>query len=85
MSPANTNQLQSNFTAGVRFPEDEYTKTGKADSEVFRSADGQRKFRINNNSIQENHAPGVPHGYLEMYDQNSIKPKTNNHIPFCES
>jgi hypothetical protein len=31
-----------------------------------------------------NHAPGVPHGHLEIYAPGAARPTTNNHIPFSE-
>ncbi len=70
--------------AGLEFLGDGYTEIGKSGSGVFRSEDGKRQFRIDNNSIQGNHAPGVPHGHLETYEIGSTKPTTNNHIIFCE-
>lgn len=51
---------------------------------MFRSADKTRQFRIDKNSIEGNHAPGVPHGHLETYKPGSSKPESNNHIPFFD-
>ena len=68
--------------AGEQFIGPGYKEIGKPGSGVFRSEDGTRQFRIDNNSLDGNHAPGVPHGHLEVYDSGATKPKTNNHIPF---
>ena len=70
--------------AGAAFLGQGYAEIGKPGSGVFRSADGTRQFRIDNNSIQGNHAPNVPHGHLETYSPGATKPTANNHIPFCE-
>jgi len=69
--------------AGTEFLGAGYTEIGKSGSGVYRSADGTQQFRIDNNSIQGNHAPNVPHGHLETYVQGAAKPIANNHIPFC--
>jgi hypothetical protein len=70
--------------AGETFLGRGYSEIGRPGSGVFRSSDGTRQFRIDNNSIQGNHAPGVPHGHLEVYAPGSTRPITNNHIPFIE-
>jgi hypothetical protein len=71
--------------AGEEFLEAGYGQIGKPDSGVFRSADGLRQFRIDSNSLLGKHAPGVPHGHLEINAfPNASKPSINNHIPFLE-
>uniref|UniRef100_UPI00202851F5 RHS repeat-associated core domain-containing protein n=1 Tax=Caballeronia sp. GAFFF2 TaxID=2921741 RepID=UPI00202851F5 len=70
--------------AGSEFLGAGATEIGKPGSGVYRSEDGTRQFRIDNNSIQGNHAPNVPHGHLETYVPGATKPTANNHIPFCE-
>jgi hypothetical protein len=72
------------LTAGGKFVGPGYSEIGKQGSGVFRSADGTRQFRIDNNSLTGSHAPGVPHGHLEVYKQGASKPSANNHIPFTE-
>jgi hypothetical protein len=68
--------------AGTRFLGKGYVEIGKAGSGVFRSTDGLRQFRIDSNSLAGSHSPGIPHGHLEIFKQGSVKPTTNNHIPF---
>ncbi len=68
--------------AGEKFLGPGYKEIGKPGSGVFRSLDGTRQFRIDNNSISGNHAPGVPHGHPETYPTGGNRPITNNHIPF---
>lgn len=58
-----------------------YKEIGKPGSGVFRSADGAKQFRIDDNSLRGNHAPGVPHVHLETYKPGARKPSANNHIP----
>lgn len=70
--------------AGQKFIGPGYKEIGKSGSGVFRSADGTRQFRIDNNSLSGNHSPGVPHGHLETYAPGAAKPTTNNHIPFFD-
>jgi hypothetical protein len=69
---------------GTKFLGDNYKEIGKPGSGVFRSADGTKQFRIDNNSIQGNHAPDVPHVHFETYGSSSTKPITNNHVPITE-
>ena len=69
---------------GTKFLGDNYKEIGKPGSGVFRSADGTKQFRIDNNSIQGNHAPDVPHVHFETYGSGSTKPITNNHVPIVE-
>lgn len=72
------------LTAGERFVGPGYKEIGKPGSGVFRSADGTKQFRMDNNSLQGNHAPNVPHVHLETYAPGARKPTVNNHIPFTE-
>ena len=72
------------LTAGEKFVGPGYKEIGKPGSGVFRSADGTRQFRMDNNSISGNHAPNVPHVHLETYAPGARKPTVNNHIPFVD-
>ena len=58
-----------------------YRQLGKADSGVFRSADGLRQFRMDNGSLLGSHRPFVPHVHFETLDPlgNVL---ANNHVPF---
>jgi uncharacterized protein RhaS with RHS repeats len=68
--------------AGSTFLGPNYVEIGKSGSGVFRSADRTRQFRIDNSSLLGTHAPGVPHGHLEIFKPGATKPIVNNHIPF---
>ena len=70
--------------AGLKHLGPGYKEIGKPGSGVFRSADGTKQFRIDNNSLSGNHAPNVPHVHLETYKQGARKPTTNNHIPLVD-
>jgi hypothetical protein len=60
-----------------------YKEQGKAHSRVFESADGLRKFRIDDTSLLGEHLPFVPHIHLERYaTPGAARFRTNNHIPF---
>ncbi len=72
------------LNAGEQFLGNGYREIGKSGSGVFRSADDLRQFRIDDNSLLGNHAPGVPHGHLEIYAPGAAKPSVNNHIPFID-
>ncbi len=72
------------LNAGEQFLGNGYKEIGKSGSGVFRSADDLRQFRIDDNSLLGNHAPGVPHGHLETYAPGATKPTVNNHIPFID-
>ncbi|MDO9160954.1 MAG: RHS repeat-associated core domain-containing protein, partial [Methylococcaceae bacterium] len=72
------------LNAGEQFLGNGYREVGKFGSGVFRSADDLRQFRIDDNSLLGNHAPGVPHGHLESYAPGAAKPTVNNHIPFID-
>ena len=87
---------KGNFTSGVKTTADDlleagekfvgngYKEIGNPGSGVFRSADGAKQFRIDNNSLLGNHEPGVPHGHLEIYEPGAATPSVNNHIQFGE-
>ncbi|WP_234637086.1 RHS repeat-associated core domain-containing protein [Delftia tsuruhatensis] len=70
------------LSAGQRFFGKNYVEIGKPGSGVFRSIDGTRQFRIDGNSLLGNHAPGLPHGHLELYAPKGNRPISNNHIIF---
>lgn len=70
------------LTAGLRFLGQGYKEIGQPGSGVFRSEDGLRQFRIDSNSLTESHAPGIPHGHLEIYQPGAARSSVNNHIPF---
>jgi len=70
--------------SGMKFLGANYKELGKSGSGVFRSTDQLRGFRIDNNSLQGLHSPGVPHYHLEVFQPNSNKPYISNHIPFYE-
>lgn len=70
---------------GMEFIGDDYTELGRPGSGVFRSnvenEDGTfNQFRIDNNSLDGNHPPNVPHVHLEIIDPNRRRPVVNNHI-----
>ena len=67
--------------AGIKYLGSEYKEIGKSGSGVYRNKAGTRQFRIDNNSLEGNHAPNAPHVHLERIDPNKKKPLTNNHIP----
>ena len=53
------------------------------DRGVFRSVDGLRGFRIDENSIKGLHNPHKPHIHFEIYDKlNNLL--INNHVPYVE-
>ncbi|HFC6360674.1 TPA: HINT domain-containing protein [Neisseria lactamica] len=52
--------------AGIKYLGSEYKEIGKSGSGVYRNKAGTRQFRIDNNSLEGNHAPNVPHIHLEM-------------------
>ncbi len=59
-----------------------YRQLGLPNSGVFRSADGLRGFRIDNNSIQGFHPPNVPHVHFEVFNSSDLRrPISNNHVP----
>ncbi len=67
--------------AGIKFLGSDYREIGKPGSGVYRNAEGTRQFRIDNNSLEGNHSPNVPHVHLEKINPSKNKPTTNNHIP----
>ena len=69
---------------GLKFLGHNYRELGKPNSGVFRSWDGLRGFRIDNNSLKGAHDPHVPHFHLEVYKPGADKPYINNHIPFYD-
>jgi hypothetical protein len=69
---------------GQRWLGDNYTQIGKADSGVFVSADGKRRFRIDKNSLMGNHAPHKPHVHLELVNPVTTVVLSNNHILLTE-
>jgi hypothetical protein len=59
-----------------------YHQKGKNRSGVFRSADGQKQFRIDDNSLLGKHEPYVPHVHFEKLKPDGGSPSTNNYVPF---
>jgi len=78
----NTLGADEALEAGEKFLGPGYKEIGNG---VFRSADGTRQFRIDNNSLAGNHPPGVPHVHFETYAPGARKPTTNNHVPFIDN
>ncbi|WP_059062468.1 hypothetical protein [Candidatus Protochlamydia naegleriophila] len=70
--------------AGKKFLGTDYKQLGKSNSGVFRSADGLRGFRIDNNSLLGLHDPNIPHFHLEVFKSGANKPYINNHISFYD-
>lgn len=58
-----------------------YQQIGKERSGVFVSADGRRRFRIDNGSLMGNHSPHHPHIHLELLNPQTGMVLSNNHIP----
>lgn len=58
-----------------------YQQIGKERSGVFVSADGRRRFRIDNGSLDGNHSPHHPHIHLELLNPQTGMVLSNNHIP----
>ena len=59
---------------------------GNPGSGVYRSgtrnADGSiNQFRMDNNSLEGNHRPNVPHVHFERVNEGVKKPIVNNHVP----
>lgn len=67
--------------AGMKYLGSEYREIGKSGSGVYRNKEGTRQFRMDNNSLEGNHSPNVPHVHLERISPNKKRPITNNHIP----
>ena len=72
------------LNTGLRWLGPGYQEIGASGSGVYRSADGIRQFRMDNNSLSGSHSPGVPHVHLEIYAPNGRRPIVNNHVPFVE-
>ncbi len=66
------------LTTGEEFLGPNYVQIGKPDSGVFRSADGLRQFRIDNNSIDP--ARSQPHVSFEAFQVGQTTPYVNNHV-----
>lgn len=81
-------QITSKFTVnqtealelGQRWMGKDYKEIGKPGSGVFLSADGHRRFRIDNNSVLGNHSPHKPHVHLELVNPITNVVISNNHI-----
>ncbi|MBO9666538.1 MAG: hypothetical protein J7501_06950 [Bdellovibrio sp.] len=69
---------------GQRWLGDAYTQIGKANSGVFVSADGKRRFRIDGNSLMGTHSPYKPHIHLELVNPVTTVVISNNHILLAE-
>ncbi|MFJ8860361.1 putative T7SS-secreted protein [Streptomyces sp. NPDC102451] len=70
--------------AGEDFLGDGYRELGR-NRGVFRSADGLRQFRMDQDSLDGNHWPDVPHVHFEMFQNAGDKrPYVNNHVPLIE-
>ncbi|MFI2288178.1 putative T7SS-secreted protein [Streptomyces niveus] len=70
--------------AGAEFLGEGYRELGK-NRGVFRSADGLRQFRMDQDSLDGNHWPDVPHVHFEMFQNAGDKrPYANNHVPLIE-
>jgi hypothetical protein len=68
--------------AGLKWLGPGYREIGRPGSGVFVSADGLRRFRIDNNSLLGRHAPNIPHVHYEWLDNAADAfPKGNNHVP----
>ncbi|HBF81024.1 MAG TPA: type IV secretion protein Rhs, partial [Streptomyces sp.] len=69
---------------GEEFLGEGYRELGK-NRGVFRSADGLRQFRMDQDSLDGNHWPDVPHVHLEMFQNAGDKrPYVNNHVPLIK-
>ncbi|WP_329325449.1 putative T7SS-secreted protein [[Kitasatospora] papulosa] len=69
---------------GEDFLGDGYRELGK-NRGVFRSADGLRQFRMDQDSLDGNHWPDVPHVHFEMFQNAGDKrPYVNNHVPLID-
>ncbi|MDT0305459.1 RHS repeat-associated core domain-containing protein [Streptomyces sp. DSM 44917] len=69
---------------GIDFLGDGYRELGQ-NRGVFRSADGLRQFRMDQDSLQGNHWPDVPHVHFEMFrNPGDKRPFVNNHVPLVD-
>jgi filamentous hemagglutinin len=69
--------------SGLNFGRKQEKSLGKPGSGVFEQQVGDQtyRFRIDNNSLEGNHAPYVPHVHVEILDQNG-NILVNNHISY---
>ena len=85
-------EVSPHFTSQHTLTSDELLDAGneflgpgysEIDSGVYRSVDGSRQFRIDDNSLMGNHNPWAPHGHFEIV--NSLDDVvSNNHVYFIE-
>ncbi|WP_181763963.1 putative T7SS-secreted protein [Streptomyces albidus (ex Kaewkla and Franco 2022)] len=69
------------LAAGKDFLGDGYKELG-TNRGVFRSADGLRQFRMDQDSLDGNHWPHVPHVHFEIFENaGDKKARVNNHVP----
>ena len=66
--------------AGIKWLGNGYKQVGPPDRGVFRSADGLRQFRIDNNSLLGNHNPYKPHVHMEIVAPDGRTFISKNHI-----
>ncbi|WP_432746686.1 DUF6531 domain-containing protein [Streptomyces sp. JH002] len=70
--------------SGIDFLGDGYRELGQGRG-VFRSSDGLRQFRMDQDSLQGGHWPDVPHVHFEMFENAGDKrPFVNNHVPLID-
>lgn len=81
---AHTLTADQALNGGLKWLGSGYKEIGQSGSGVFRSADGIRQFRMDNNSLLGLHEPGVPHVHFEIYAPNGRRPIVNNHVPFID-
>ena len=72
--------------AGINFVGKNAKEIGNSGSGVYRSgtknADGSiNQFRMDNNSLDGNHKPNIPHVHFERVNEGVKKPAVNNHVP----
>jgi hypothetical protein len=65
---------------GLKWLGEDYKQVGPSDRGVFRSADGTKQFRIDNNSLLGNHAPNKPHIHIETVSPDGRSFVSKNHI-----
>ncbi|WP_413561545.1 hypothetical protein [Bdellovibrio sp. HCB209] len=73
------NQTEA-LSLGEKWMGSGYKEIGQPGSGVYLSADGRRRFRIDNNSVLGNHSPHKPHVHLELLEPISNIVIVNNHI-----
>ncbi|MFJ8939789.1 RHS repeat-associated core domain-containing protein [Streptomyces sp. NPDC102365] len=70
--------------AGLQFVGSGYKELGK-NRGVFRSADGLKQFRIDQDSLAGGHWPHVPHIHLQIFAKSTDKKSiVNNHVPLTD-